>query len=66
MVNQKHDSSVHTHGYNDLVKVIITTLSIILFNIEDNVILYFNFHRVRIKIRAWTCSSQFYLVMVYL
>jgi hypothetical protein len=37
LVNQKTDTAIHTHGYNDLVKVVITTLSIILFNLEDNV-----------------------------
>jgi drug/metabolite transporter (DMT)-like permease len=35
LVNQKGESNVHTHGSGDLVKVIITTLSIILFNIEE-------------------------------
>jgi hypothetical protein len=40
LVNQKSTTQVHTHGYNDLVKVVITTLSIILFNLEDNVIFF--------------------------
>lgn len=35
-MNQKGESKVHTHGYNDLIKVVITTLSIILFNYQDN------------------------------
>ncbi len=37
LVNQDKASSVHSHGYNDLIKVVITTLSIILFNCEDAV-----------------------------
>lgn len=35
LVNQPKNESVHSHGYNDLFKVLITTLSIILFNCED-------------------------------
>lgn len=36
LVNQKGNSQVHSHGYTDLIKVVITTLSIILFNCEEN------------------------------
>lgn len=36
LVNQKSEKTIHTHGYADLVKVVITTLSILLFNYEDS------------------------------
>jgi len=37
LVNQKNNSSVHTHGYSDVFKVLITTASIVLFNLEESV-----------------------------
>lgn len=35
LVHQKSEKAVHGNGYSDLIKVIITTLSIILFNFEE-------------------------------
>ncbi len=53
LVNQKDGKGMHTHGYNDLIKVVITTLSIILFNIEDTVDKFYNF-RGHQKTKAMT------------
>jgi len=42
MINQK-DGAIHSHdNKSDLVKVMITTISIILFNYEDGEVIYFN------------------------
>jgi hypothetical protein len=37
MINQNDGLKLHTHGMNDLLKVVVTTLSILLFNLEDSV-----------------------------
>ncbi len=71
LVNQKTETQVHTHGYGDLIKVIITTLSIILFNLEDNVTIllfkqYFKITRAKEKARTVISYDQFYSGMAYL
>jgi hypothetical protein len=35
MIHQQSNKEVHNNGYVDIIKVVITTLSIVLFNIEE-------------------------------
>jgi hypothetical protein len=51
LINQKDELKLHTHGMNDLLKVVVTTLSILLFNLEESVRIFYKILIYKVKQR---------------